>query len=479
MRPKDWIKTIAAAAAMLLCWGFAPVAISMLKDSYSLVFQAFSRYALSMILLWSYQKISLPRREWRRCWSLVPSLLPWISLTALFTFAFQMMFTATYFRLSPGFGTLLYQNQVVFSLILGMLFFSEERKLLKHGGFYLGFLAVIFGAVLVIRSRFGGVQGRLDPGILLPLGAGLCWAFVGVTVKETFPHFPNGFSTALVFSIVAVLMFITLLFEPGPSVSGHPSPGSWILMLGMGFAGVGVGHTLFYYVLPRLGVVLTAGLQLLLPFIAGIVSFLIMGETVRPLQAAGGSSCWGVRSAASAEGEDLPRDPAPCGGLIRAVFPRQPSDLIEYFGYSIRLSPAQERPGEEVAKKNSHLLGADLFVKADGPQVVGDPFGEFIHLFAVYGAISLFVQPSAADGEGFVDLIGGNLDRMGEVEGGKLVAGGNLHRHIAVGHIFFAEARNFISEDQGHIALLDLKDPAGQFLGEEAEILPFLSPAAA
>jgi len=289
MTRKEWAKTITAAGAMLLCWGTAPVAINFLNNTFSLVFQAFTRYALSMVLLWIYQKMLLCREDWEDLWHLVPRHLPWIVLAGFLTFVFQLFFTATYFYLAPGFANLLYQNQVVFSLFMGMLFFSEERAVLKNRFFYLGLGAVVTGVILVIRSRFGGISGSLDPRVFFPLGAGLAWSFVGVTVKKRLsPVFPNGFSTSLVFTVVTFFMFIALLIEPGPMIHGTPAGSRWVILLGTGFAGVGVGHTLFYYVVPRLGVSLTGGLQLMVPFIAGITSFLVLGETVKPLQVGGG-----------------------------------------------------------------------------------------------------------------------------------------------------------------------------------------------
>jgi drug/metabolite transporter (DMT)-like permease len=169
---REWVKTITAAGAMLLCWGTAPVAINFLNNTYSLVFQAFTRYALSMVLLWLYQKVLLCREDWEDLWHLVPRHLPWIVLAGFLTFVFQLFFTATYFYLAPGFANLLYQNQVVFSLFMGMLFFTEERAVLKNRFFYLGLGAVVTGVILVIRSRFGGISGSLDPGCFSPWGRG-------------------------------------------------------------------------------------------------------------------------------------------------------------------------------------------------------------------------------------------------------------------------------------------------------------------
>jgi len=290
MTKKEWMKTIIAATVMILVWGTAPVFISFVKDSFSLVFQAFTRYALSMVLLWIVQKIRLSKEEWNKAWKTVPEIWPWILLGGVMTYIFQMFFTATYFYLPPGFANLLYQNQVVVSMLIGMFFFVDERTLLRRPSFYLGALAVFVGVFLVIHSRYGGMDVVFDYKVLFPIAAGLAWAFVGVNVKKHLsPRLPGGFSTALVFSIVAVIMFITLLFEPGPSVVGAPSTLLWVLMLGSGIAGVGVGHTMFYLVVPRLGVVVTAGLQLLLPFIAGLTAFLLLGEIIKPLQLLGGS----------------------------------------------------------------------------------------------------------------------------------------------------------------------------------------------
>jgi drug/metabolite transporter (DMT)-like permease len=71
-------------------------------------------------------------------------------------------------------------------------------------------------------------------------------------------------------------------------MSGDPGVFKWSILIGSGLLGIAGGQGIYYYLLPKLGIITAASVQLLVPFITGIFSFLIFGEIITSLQLIGG-----------------------------------------------------------------------------------------------------------------------------------------------------------------------------------------------
>jgi drug/metabolite transporter (DMT)-like permease len=211
-----------------------------------------------------------------------------MTVCAVFTILFQLLYTYCFFLIAPAFGILLYQSQVLFSLILGVIFFRSERMLMNQSRTILGMLLAVAGAVVVILFQKGGVELSLSIGILMALGAAISWSFVGVSLRKGLEGaFSPVFIVTMVFShIVVYLTPITLL--SGDWIIGNPGPVHWFFLVGSGLLGIAGGQGIFYRLLPRLGLVTLASVQLLVPFITGIFSFLLFREEVTLLQVLGG-----------------------------------------------------------------------------------------------------------------------------------------------------------------------------------------------
>lgn len=276
-------------AAMLLFWALTPISIAWIKEDFSLIFQVWLRYCCSTAALWL---LLLPRNSLRKDLQTFLQkkryFISRLSITAVCTILFQLLYTWCFILIPPGFGVLLYQSQVIFSVILGIIFFSSERQLIRKWGTIFGIFIALIGAVLVIVFQNHGFSVVINMGILLALGGALSWSFVGITVKLWIDNrLTPLFTVTTVFTLVTIFM-LPMVFFSGPHVLGTPGFLKWMVLIGSGLLGIAGGQALFYYLLPVLGIITASSAQLLVPFLTGIFSFLLFGEKITPLQFIGG-----------------------------------------------------------------------------------------------------------------------------------------------------------------------------------------------
>ncbi|WP_163337142.1 DMT family transporter [Desulfopila sp. IMCC35008] len=281
--------TLLPITAMLLFWALTPISIAWIKNDFSLIFQIWLRYVISTTALWLFLLTGKSLRNNLYVFMKTRGyFLRRLSVTAFCTIMFQLLFTWCFFLIPPGFGILLYQSQVIFSVILGVLFFKTERQLIKQPGTAVGILVALIGAALVIIFQNHGFSVILNTGILLALGGALSWSFVGLTVKKWIgTKLTPLFTVTIVFTLVSIFLTPPLLFS-GSHITGNPSIIKWSILIGSGLLGIAGGQGLYYYLLPYLGVITASSVQLLVPFFTGIFSFLLFGERITLLQLTGG-----------------------------------------------------------------------------------------------------------------------------------------------------------------------------------------------
>ena len=281
--------TLLPITAMLLFWALTPISIAWIKHDFSLIFQIWLRYVISTTALWLFLLAGKSLRDNLYVFMKTRGyFLKRLSVTAFCTIMFQLLFTWCFFLIPPGFGILLYQSQVIFSVILGILFFKTERQLIKQPGTAGGILMALVGAALVIIFQNHGFSVVMNTGIFLALGGALFWSFVGLTVNKWIgTKLTPLFTVTIVFTLVSI--FLTpAVFLSGPQITGNPSIIKWSVLIGSGLLGIAGGQGLYYYLLPHLGIITASSVQLLVPFFTGIFSFLLFGERITFLQLIGG-----------------------------------------------------------------------------------------------------------------------------------------------------------------------------------------------
>ena len=238
--------TLFPIMAMLLFWALTPISIAWIKNDFSLIFQVWVRYLCSAsmlgILLLTKESFATDLKSFQQHKFY---FLSRIAVTAACTIMFQLMYTWCFFLIPPGFGTLLYQSQVIFSVFLGMLFFKTERNLIRRPGTFAGLLLAIFGACLVIIFQSHGFTVALNLGILLAIGGAVSWACVGVTVKIWIEgRLTPLFTVTLVFTLITLLLAPVVLLS-GPHLAGTPGLDKWLVLIGSGLLGIAGGQALY------------------------------------------------------------------------------------------------------------------------------------------------------------------------------------------------------------------------------------------
>ena len=274
---------------MLLFWALTPISIAWIKQDFSLLFQVWLRYVVSAAALWILLMIRDSfRHELERFFQSAGYYFSRLSITALCTISFQLLYTWCFFIIPPGFGILLYQSQVIFSVLLGIIFLRAERELITRMGTIAGIFMALVGGSAVIVFQSHGFSVVFNFGILLALGGALSWSCVGLTLRVwVTDRLSPFFVVTIVFTMVSIYL-TPFVWMQGPHVSGEPGMIKWGVLVGSGLLGIAGGQALYYFILPRMGFVPASSVQLLVPFLTGIFSFLLFDEQITVLQMAGG-----------------------------------------------------------------------------------------------------------------------------------------------------------------------------------------------
>ncbi len=272
----------------IICWSIAPIMVRYVKAFYPVLFQGFYRYVVSLIVLWPFFLLTNGVSYAGRSMKIVSAMLPSIALIACANYIFQICFTYGLYLIHPGLATLILQSGIIFSVILSILFFPDERRTIKSWKFQLGLLMAVIGVILTIIG--GRDLGKLEfnTGVLAILAAAISWSFMSSLIKKWLPDVPAILSLSSVISIVAPLLLLTQIAAGGGISLPAAPPAAWIIISASGIIGVGLGQSLFYSALPVLGLSLSASLDLIIPLLTGIGSFFVFGELLSVIQIAGG-----------------------------------------------------------------------------------------------------------------------------------------------------------------------------------------------
>ena len=110
-------KALALQLLAILCWSISPIITRFVKESFTVHFQNLIRNLASVVFLWP-AVCFIVGKGLKDTFRRLPPLLPKIGLIVLFTYLFQVGFTVSLYLIYPGIMTLIYQSNVVFSVLL-------------------------------------------------------------------------------------------------------------------------------------------------------------------------------------------------------------------------------------------------------------------------------------------------------------------------------------------------------------------------
>lgn len=239
----------------------------------------FSAVLWAPVLLIGGWRRNLPPGLWRA--ALVPSL---------FNAAAQVCFGIAPYMVGPGLMTFSMRLQIVFLTAGAAILFAAERRIIKSPGFLIGMSMVIVGTCITLLLKPGGLGGGTANGVAISIAAGFLYAAYGLSVRY-FMHGMRPFSAFAAVSQYTALIIVALMLlygKRGGLSALDLSNSQFALLLLSSIIGIGLGHTMYFASIARLGLAVSAGVVQLQPITVSIGSFFLFEEVLTPGQWGGG-----------------------------------------------------------------------------------------------------------------------------------------------------------------------------------------------
>jgi len=172
------------------------------------------------------------------------------------------------FYMGPGVYTIFIRSSVIFTALLALAFFPEERFVIRQRKFQAGTLLGLIGAFGVIWFQ-PNVQSQERhialPGLLIAFAASFCWALYGVLIKRPSAQLGSIRSFGLVSFITSALLFPLTLAFGKIDTPLHAGADVNVILAISAVTCITLAHVLYYVAIHQIGIALAQTLQLLCP----------------------------------------------------------------------------------------------------------------------------------------------------------------------------------------------------------------------
>lgn len=271
----------AAVFATVVIWSTPSLFMYYLNRYYDPWAQNFYRYLVACLAI-------APLFVYRACRGVLP--LEWRAVAiclvpCLPNVVHQVTQVVALFYMGPGVYTIFARASVIFTALLALAFFPEERRVIRQWQFQVGTVLGLIGAFGVIWFQPGRETEHMRlPGLFIAFTATFCWALYGVLIKRPSIALGPIRSFGLVSLITSVLLLpLTLVFgKIGAPL--HAGTQANLVLIVSAVVCITLAHVLYYVAIREIGVALSQTLQLLCPALALGLSAWIYGERLTHAQ---------------------------------------------------------------------------------------------------------------------------------------------------------------------------------------------------
>ena len=273
----DFSATFACIGALIF-WSLGPIFIKYLTGYVDSWTQNLLRYSVACLfwlpfLFLSIKTKRLDHRVWRR--ALVP---------AMANILMQSLYAAAFYYIGPAFMVLQMKTNVVWIAGFSLIFFSEERALVKSKRFWIGLTLSVAGLIGVMYNEVDLAQARIITGIIVAQAAAFMWGVYTVSVRIAFREIDSrsGFSVMSIYTVVGLAVSALLFGEV--KTAAQMDAWQWVCVVISAVIAIAFAHTLYYAAMKRIGATIPALVILAQPFVVLGISNIVFGESMNGFQ---------------------------------------------------------------------------------------------------------------------------------------------------------------------------------------------------
>jgi drug/metabolite transporter (DMT)-like permease len=189
------------------------------------------------------------------------------------------------FHMGPGVYAIFIRSSVIITTLLALIFFPEERWIIRQWQFQAGTLLGLVGAVGVLWFQPGREGGAIAfRGVAVAFTASFCWALYSVLVKRPSARLGPIRSFGLISFITSALLLPLTLAFGSIATPLHVGLRVNVILIISAVTCISLAHVLYYIAIRKVGVALSQTLQLLCPAGALALSAFVFGERLTTAQ---------------------------------------------------------------------------------------------------------------------------------------------------------------------------------------------------
>jgi len=273
----DTTATLACVGALAL-WSFGPNFIKYLTEYMDLWTQNFIRYCIACLFWLPFLALSIRRGRLDR--SIWLRALPPAGTNIIM----QSLWAAAFYYIDPAFMVLLTKTSIIWIAGFSLIFFPDERALIKSKRFWAGLGLCVLGVagVLYFKGDFTA-KGTLT-GVVIGLACAFMWGIYTVTVKIAFRDFDSrsGFAVICIYTVLG-LGVVAAIFGDVPAcmdIGVRP----WAVVVVSAVLSIALAHVLYYTAIKRIGATIPALVILTQPIPVLAISYFVFGESLNVIQ---------------------------------------------------------------------------------------------------------------------------------------------------------------------------------------------------
>jgi len=269
-----------AVFATIAIWSVPSLFQFYLNRFYDPWSQNFYRYAVACLAIIPFVLLQFSRGPKIDLRAVTACLIP-----CLPNVVHQITQVVALFYMGPGVYAIFIRSSVIFTALLALALFPEERSVIGQWQFQVGTLLGLVGAFGVIWFQSNGQDRHIaPPGLFIAFTASFCWALYASLMKRPSARLGPIRSFGIVSIITSALLLpLCLLFGNIATPLQVTSQVNLILIISA-VSCITLAHVLYYVAIREIGVALSQSLQLLCPMGALGLSALIFHERLTHAQ---------------------------------------------------------------------------------------------------------------------------------------------------------------------------------------------------